>query len=107
MLALVLAAMATTALPSEKDLGFALALSRACIDTDGYTNCGPQATGATFERYLCVEYGADQENRTIVRCVYKGARMITPRLREMKPTNFIGDGAIDLVYDGDTWQPGR
>jgi hypothetical protein len=107
VLALVLATMATTALPSEKDLGFALAVTRLCIDTDGFTNCGPQPTGATFERYLCAEYGADQENRTIVRCVYKGARMTMPKLRGRNPINLIGDGAIDLVYDGDAWVPAR
>ena len=105
MLVLILAATASTSLPSEKELGVALAVSRACVDTDGYTNCPPGPTGVKFRQFLCVDYGSDKDNFPIVRCVYRGARMLMPKMRSGRPSVFIGDGSIDVVYDGDVWLP--
>lgn len=107
MLSLVVVATAAVSLPSERELGVALAISQGCVDSDGFTNCGPQPTGAKFGQYLCVEYGADQAKRAIVRCVYKGARMIMPRFRGATRTVAFGDGAIDVIYQGGDWLPYR
>ena len=104
MLSIVILAIATSALPSEQDLGFALALSQGCVDSDGFTLCGPQPTGAKFRQYLCVEYGSDLDKRVIVRCVYKGAQM-TVRGRRGVTLVDHGDGAIDVTRDGNYWVP--
>lgn len=107
MLPLIVVAIAAAPLPSERELGFALAYSQRCVDSDGLTLCGPEPTGAKFSQYLCVEYGADQAKRAIVRCVYKGARMIMPRFRGVTRTIAFGDGAIDVIYQGGDWLPYR
>ena len=106
LLLVVAAAITATPLPSEKELGDALAFSQTCIDTDGMTNCsGPLPLGATFAQYLCVEYGADQAKHVIVRCVYKGARM-TMRFPFGRTSAVpIGDGAIDVIHFGGSWLP--
>ena len=104
MLPLIVGAIAAVQLPSEQELGSALALSQLCVDRDGYTECGAQPTGATFTQYLCVEYGADQARRVIVRCVYKGARIIMP-IRGVAQAVPFGDGAIDVIYRDGYWMP--
>jgi len=104
MLPFVLMAIAAAPLPSEQELGFALAYSQRCVDSDGFTLCGPQPTGAKFSQYLCVEYGSDLANRVIVRCVYKGAQMIMPSPRGMTLVDY-GDGAIDVTRNGSQWVP--
>jgi hypothetical protein len=104
MLSIIALAIAATPLPSEQELGFALAFSRRCVDSDGFTLCGPQPAGAKFKQYLCVEYGSDLARRVIVRCVYKGAQMIMPSRRGVTLVD-SGDGAIDVTRDAGGWVP--
>ena len=96
-------------LPSQVEVGQALAIANSCTDLDGMTLCSAsQPAGATFREILCVVYGADVERRPIVRCVYKGAKMeMRTYLRKGPRSAFIdyGDGAIDLTYVGGHWLP--
>lgn len=103
MLPFVVMAVVAAPLPSEQELGFALAYSERCVDSDGFTLCGPQPTGAKFKQYLCVEYGSDLAKRVIVRCVYKGAQLVMQSGRA-RLIDF-GDGAIDVTRDGNEWVP--
>jgi hypothetical protein len=92
-------------LPSPVEVGQGLALANGCVDRDGFTLCDPaQPVGATFRQVLCVEYGSDLEHRPIARCVYTGARMEYQGGRRPMTRDF-GDGAIDLIYIGNTWLP--
>ena len=94
-----------TPLPSPAEVGRGLALANSCVDRDGYTQCLPFVPmGATFRELLCVDYGSDMERHTIVRCVYRGARMEFRGLRGPTFRDFP-DGAIDVIHIGNSWLP--
>ncbi len=111
MIALVTLASAAVAMPTPDQLGRALAVSQACYDEDGYTNCNvPQPVSATFRRSLCVEYGSLADGSPIARCTFTGA-VVTMRDGRRSFKRVDGDGAIDLIRQpesgrrGYTWLP--